>query len=318
MKKVLLIATALVILGAIVFAIAMTGINWNFEELSTVKMQTKEYEFSQEFDDISIKSDTADIVFVPSDDGKCKVVCYEETKTTHTVSIENGALTVTAKNEKKLMDYIGISFSSPKITVYLPASEYKELKIENGTGDISLPGDFKFNAIDIKVSTGDVECMASARDITRIKTSTGNLSLASLDTGDLNLTVSSGKVNISDVECNGDISLTVSTAKSKLTNVRSDSLTTVGNTGDIEFCNVVVSKTLSVTRTTGDVKLKNLDAGEIKIVTNTGDVVGTLRSEKIFITKTSTGKVDVPKTAKGAICEITTSTGDIEIDIKGE
>ena len=50
--------------------------------------------------------------------------------------------------------------------------------------------------------------------------------------------------------------------------------------------------------------------------TSTGDVNGTLLSEKIFITDTSTGRVSVPKTTSGGKCEITTSTGDINIGIK--
>ena len=53
------------------------------------------------------------------------------------------------------------------------------------------------------------------------------------------------------------------------------------------------------------------------IKTSTGDVEGTLLSEKIFSIHTSTGKVKVPNTNNGGTCEIKTSTGDIEIQIKG-
>ena len=49
--------------------------------------------------------------------------------------------------------------------------------------------------------------------------------------------------------------------------------------------------------------------------TDTGKVVGSLLSEKVFIAETSTGKVSVPKTTTGGKCEITTSTGDIKIEV---
>lgn len=58
------------------------------------------------------------------------------------------------------------------------------------------------------------------------------------------------------------------------------------------------------------------DAAEIYVRTSTGSVKGTLLSEKVFITETSTGSVSVPKTVTGGKCEIRTSTGDIQIEIR--
>ena len=51
------------------------------------------------------------------------------------------------------------------------------------------------------------------------------------------------------------------------------------------------------------------------MTTDTGEVKGTLRSEKIFFTESDTGKISVPKSVTGGRCEITTDTGDIEIEI---
>ena len=65
---------------------------------------------------------------------------------------------------------------------------------------------------------------------------------------------------------------------------------------------------------TGDIKLDKSDAAEIFIKTSTGNVTGTLLTEKVFITQTSTGNIKVPKSIKGGRCEITTSTGNIKIN----
>ena len=40
-----------------------------------------------------------------------------------------------------------------------------------------------------------------------------------------------------------------------------------------------------------------------------------LLSPKIFFTETSTGKVQVPRSLSGGECGITTSTGDIKLEI---
>ena len=55
---------------------------------------------------------------------------------------------------------------------------------------------------------------------------------------------------------------------------------------------------------------------EITVKTSTGSVKGTLLSEKVFVPRSDTGDIDVPKTKNGGFCEITTDTGDVEIAIK--
>jgi len=80
--------------------------------------------------------------------------------------------------------------------------------------------------------------------------------------------------------------------------------------------NVIAAEKFSVERSTGDVKFDGSDAAEIFVRTDTGDVTGSLLTHKVFITKTDTGKVDVPKTVDGGRCEIITDTGDIALDIR--
>ena len=80
--------------------------------------------------------------------------------------------------------------------------------------------------------------------------------------------------------------------------------------------NTVASDSFSISRSTGDVILDHCDAGQITVKTSTGDVSGTLLTEKIFIARSSTGSIHVPDTAAGEKCQITTSTGDINIRLK--
>ena len=61
---------------------------------------------------------------------------------------------------------------------------------------------------------------------------------------------------------------------------------------------------------------KTITGGRCEIETDTGDVDGTLLSDKLFLTETSTGDIRVPNTADGGICDIKTDTGDIKIAIK--
>lgn len=61
---------------------------------------------------------------------------------------------------------------------------------------------------------------------------------------------------------------------------------------------------------------ENADAGELYLKTESGSVSGTVLTEKVFLTETVSGTVNVPKTAKGGKCEIITKYGDVDISVK--
>ena len=66
----------------------------------------------------------------------------------------------------------------------------------------------------------------------------------------------------------------------------------------------------------GSVTFESSDAEEIFVETDTGNVTGNLLTDKVFITHTDAGRIDVPKTVTGGKCEISTDTGDVKLDIK--
>lgn len=274
----LLTATALIIVGCAVFGVVMSCLKWNFAEFSTSKYKTNKHEISENFKNISIASDTADIEFLPSGNSKSSVVCYEEEKARHKVAVKDDTLFIQLEETKKWYEYIGINFSTPKITVFIPKNEFGALSIESSTSDIQIK-DMSLDSINVKVSTGDVL--------------------------------------ISNTNCKNNVNIKVSTGKVLLLNALCKNVITEGNTGDVDLNNVIASEKFSIIRSTGDIELDNSDANEIYIKTDTGDVEGSLLSEKIFITETDTGDIEVPKTVSGGKCEIITNTGDIEIDIKG-
>ncbi|MBO4432213.1 MAG: DUF4097 family beta strand repeat protein [Clostridia bacterium] len=312
-----IVAILLVVIGGIIFILAMRMKNWNFNAVGDKKYETNTFDITEEFSDISITSDTEDIVFVPAVDGKCKVTFYESKKEKHTAKVENGTLVIKMRDNRKWYDYISFfSFGTKKITVYLPQSEYDLLYIKESTGEIDIPGDFNFCGVDIDLSTGNVNFAASSSGNVNIMASTGDIKVKSISAGQLNLAVSTGRVDVTKTNCQGDVNITVSTGKINFNDLACLNLNSSGSTGDITLENVICSEKMNIKRSTGDVKLNGSDAGEIIIETDTGDVSGTLRSGKVFITKSDTGKIDVPETVTGGKCKITTDTGDIKISIE--
>lgn len=271
----LVIVLTFVLVGGI-FCGVMAMLNWDFAKLSTVKYETNNYTITEDFSNISVKARTANIVFAPSVDETASVVCYENAKIKHNVCIEDGALVITRNDTRKWYEHIGFDFHHPKITVYLPKGEYGTLSIQTSTGDIGING---------------------------------------ISAEALHLTVSTGDVSVENTACNGDVGINVSTGKTILTNVQCGALLSEGDTGNITLTNVIASGKFDIERDTGNVKLYNCDAEEIYIETDTGNITGTLLSEKVFIPRSKTGDIDVPKTIVGGRCEIETDTGDIKITL---
>lgn len=271
----LIIALILTLLGASVFAIAMANYDWDFAKLNTDKYVTNTYNPGSEFDRISINVNTTDIKFAPSEDGECSIVGLESDEIKHSILVENGALIIEVSHARKWYEHIGIFYENPKMTIYLPKTEYEALTIKTDTGDVSVPKDFSFKTIEIDGDTSDIKCLATASNL-EIETSTGDVNLD---------TVTADRISLSS------------------------------DTGNIKLKSVVADNSIEIETDTGDVKFEGSDAKNISVQTDTGDVTGTLLTPKVFFTESDTGRISVPKATTGGKCEITTETGDIKIDI---
>ena len=292
----LIIAVALLLLGSSIFVGDLYLTGWNIKSLCNNNYNINTVDISKEFQNISVVSDTEDVVFALSEDGRCRVVFYETENEKHSATVEGNTLLITNKEDKKWYEISLFSFVTQKITVYLPQSEYDLLMVRESTGDVEIPKDFTFGGIDVNVSTGDINLCASAKGDISITTSTGDITARDFSAKQVNLAVSTGKTNLKNIEC--------------------DNLYSSGSTGDVILNNVVCKEKMTVSRSTGDVKLLASDSGELLIETATGDVTGSLLTDKIFITQSDTGEIDVPETLAGGKCKITTDTGDIRIRIE--
>ena len=315
----LIVAGALVLSGAGLFAGAMTASGWDFSVLNTYEVVNNTYDVDEPFTNISIDTDKVDIRFAKSSDGKCRVATRDTSNHIYSVAVVDGTLHI-QMGFKGLFE-IGIGVYDSFVTIYLPEDAYGTLTIKEDTGDIEIPGNFSFESMDIELDTGEVVSHADAIGTCRIAATTGDIKVENASVGALALRTTSGDIAVSDVVCAGSFSANVRTGDTILTNLTCTDLTctdltSTGTTGELKLTNVIASGKLDITRNTGDVTFDGSDAASIKVHTSTGDVKGTLLSDKTFRYKTSTGRVELPPTTAGGVCDITTDTGDIIIWIK--
>lgn len=314
----LIIGLSLLLIGGLIFVGVMTSLGWDFKKLSTRAYETNSYTFDGGVHDFVIKTDTADVTFVLSTDGKVHVACVEDEKEKHAVKIENGVLSIEMHSTKKWYDHIGIHFGTTKITVALPAGQYGALSIDLSTGDVEIGEHMHLESVAISGSTGDVNCRASVAGEISIALSTGDVRLSGISAGSVDIKTTTGKINAESVVCAGNVGVCVSTGDAVLTDVSCKNLISSGSTGDLTMTGVIAAESFSIVRDTGDVRFDGCDAAVITVRTDTGKVTGSLLRDKVFITHTDTGRVSVPDSTTGGRCEITTDTGDIRITIVGE
>jgi DUF4097 and DUF4098 domain-containing protein YvlB len=312
----LIIAIVLLLVGITVIMLSIAANGWDFSMFKSSSHEIITHNISEGIRDISIDTDTANVIFIPSDNNEYKVVCRDARGLKHNVTENDGILSITLTDTRKWYEYISFSFDNTEIAVYIPAEEYGVLDIDISTGDVDIPNNFKFESVNIEATTGDIDFGAEVESDLKITASTGYITLEGVEAGAIDLAASTGNMSLSDIHCTGGLKLSLSTGKVTANNVNCTSLYSTADTGDIILTSLIAKETIDITRSTGDVKFDACDASQITVNTSTGDVTGSFLSDKIFITHSGTGKNQVPETTTGGICRIECSTGDIIIEIK--
>lgn len=337
-KKSVKIAFLLCLAGLVIWLVSFVAVDFDITKLNTVDHETNEYAIEGEFDKISIRTQTADVRFVLTEGEACKIVCHEEARVQHVVSVQDNMLIVTTKDTRMWYNHVGVSFEDAELTLYLPKAQYRAVEIKTDTGDVELPKEFRFekatvetdtgmvewNApvsgkLDIKSDTGNVSAEADGFRILKIETSTGDVRVNAGTFTDLQAETTTGDIVVTSVAEAALLMLGTDTGEISLEDIACLDCAVKSDTGKIQLKNVIADDCINLVSDTGDISLENVDASQIiHIQTDTGDVTGTLLSDKTFLTRTDTGQIGVPKTTGDVECHITTNTGDINIEVIGK
>ena len=159
--------------------------------------------------------------------------------------------------ERSWLDSFGIIMSAPKLNVYLPEAEY--------------------DAVDVRVVSGSIQ-------------------VEGLNTKEMDLATTSGKIQLSYANVTGEAALKTISGGIKMEAFRAGSLN---------------AKT-----TSGGIRLDDVDAEELELHTTSGSIKGELMSGKEFEASSVSGRISVPESKPGAgICSASTTSGSISISV---
>ena len=298
-KKILItVAVILIAVGMICGFCGIYSLGFNFNEISTSDFVTHTYTVDDDFTNIVIEDAASNINFYKSNDDKCRVLCDEREKVTHTVVNENNTLTVRVKDERNWFERINIGFfvADMRVSVYLPKNKYDSLNAASMSGDIDVANEFTFDNAKVGSISGDVSVKADVKQ-------------------ELNISSTSGDVIINNISATECINASSVSGEIDLSNVKGKEIFANTISGGVMLTDTVASQKLKANSTSGEINLKRCDAKNIVLDTVSGEISGTLLSNKQFITETTSGTVNVPQCVSNEECRITTVSGEIYIEI---
>lgn len=340
-KKIWIMAASIAVaVGIIIVIVVSVTRDFSLFKEHNIVTEVKTYSVDKDFKNIKIEDVEYDIFLVPTKDEKCKVICNEEEKLYHTVDVVGDTLIIKRINTRKWYEsiYFGFDFGiwdSLTMTVYLPEKEYQNFYITTTSGDVSVDVPFAFSEAEVYDTSGDVILSNITADNITAKSTSGDVKIASSNVKeDLNLKTTSGDVSLSNVNAknitsestSGEVKVISANVKDELysgttsgdvniSNVKTQDISVKSTSGDVELISVVSLGDLKAKTVSGEIDLDRCDGKSLDLKTTSGDIEGSLLSEKLFITDTTSGDVDVPVCTSDERCVISTVSGDVEIVI---
>ena len=239
---------------AVLFLVLVAGIVL-YSLTIPCELETHEYEINENYKDIIISTDTADIQFVLSENPGSFIVCEEEKNASHAVTVKDNTLRIEIVDNKKWYEDIGFKLRTPKITVYLGKSGYGNISLKTDTGNILLDHIIATGKFVIDVDTGNVSLEACNASEVFIETDTGNVLLDNtIATGKLTIETDTGNVKFeacdaSEVFIRTDTGhVTGSFLTDKVVFAESD-------TGSIDVPKIIADEKCEIITDTGNIKI---------------------------------------------------------------
>ncbi len=344
MKIALILAACLVVAGLILGGIALLagGVQFgNFQigrgslTVRQADLVPKTYEVQGAFRSLDVRGVSGDVELRPASDGRCRVECVECDGWTHKVEVRSGTLYVERETKANVNLLLGMN-GRDVIEVWLPERDYEALAVSTTSGDVRIPADFRFGVASVASTSGGTDFRAQVGGgLTAAATSgaiavtdvscaslsmsgtSGGLYVSGVETGGVSLSCTSGSVSLENVRASGELYVHTTSGDIRMKNVSCRALEMESSSGEKTLTDVVAQENFKSSATSGALSMTRCDAGSLHITSTSGEVEGSLLTDKIFITHTTSGDVKVPVGRSGGDCEIETTSGDVRIKIEG-
>lgn len=328
-----------------IVGLAIVGITWLtgvfgdeskdggfLQAISSATYEDKTFTVKGAFDGIDVELASEDFKIFESNDG-CRVEAHILSNKKMTVEIVNEELVIKCSNENFKM--FNIDTEETYVHLYIDKTYFDGgIRVDTASGDVYLPGEFVFKTEVINTASGDVYTESQVEKGISIDAASGNVNISGVRAADVFADTASGDIKIERSAIEGSVVLKSASGDHFVNDLNAEKLESNTSSGDTSVTGSSLSEEIRIdttsgetkfTKTTskrfvanctsGDITFDNFDAHEFYIDTSSGNVEGTLASGKKFLVDTSSGDIRVPSDEGNDICEINTTSGDVDLRI---
>ena len=258
-KIALLVAVLLVVLGAALGVGAALLGDLTLEGLDAQELVTETIPITEDFQNISINDSFSDIYFLPSEDDTCKLVFTRLTDVTYTAGVEGDTLAITGEDGRKWYEMIqfgsGSAWGELEMVVYLPETQYRDLTITSGAGDLNIPSNFVFDFAFLVTASGDVVFRGGVEKALTLQTASGDILAENVRAESFTVNSSSGTIALNTVTVGGNLNLDSTSGEIDLTAVECGELMVNSSSGEIECSDVLAKISIQMHSDSGELQL---------------------------------------------------------------
>ena len=294
---------------------------------------------------VEIREREFDVEILPTTEQTYRVETTDDRY--HDITLENGVLRIVRTKlpqERRLF-----SFVSGSLTLYLPEGQVDTLDVTTASGDVEVKRDF--GSVHITGASGEVSLTGSFPEGATVQTASGDVTLEGTFGGTVKIQTASGSQELrgrfasgqmksasgditadgaafsgelhletasGDLEGNnllaGNLGIRTASGDVNLERVCAENLTLETRSGDMHLEQVLSKGDFLCKSTSGDVTMDGCDGARMVFSTVSGDISGSLLHSKRFTFHSVSGRISCPGGEAQGTCEISTVSGDAELE----
>lgn len=309
MKKIIIIAAALIGIGFLGMFVGLALNNWNisvfgFYEDSSYYQEV--FTSDEVIERVEVHLKARNVYFYSNDEEVFRVEYYDTEQKEVTINAKEETLYIDEDYENRIFCWRFYYGLKRTVNVYLPVGFSGTVIADNKTGSINITNVAVLEKLETRVTTGSLKIAdIHLKTFTSFITSTGNVDINNIQAPSLNIETTTGRLSLKNAIIDGALSLNVRTGSVTVMNLKADSFMAQTTTGSIHAFGIVCGET-DLSASTGNIKLYLKGSEEdftITTTTNTGVIsyqgkkqgrqLNILRGSKAVKVSTSTGSINI-------------------------
>ncbi|MEC1154276.1 DUF4097 family beta strand repeat-containing protein [Cytobacillus horneckiae] len=187
-----------VIIASLLIVVGLAGVLFTFNKKMSADTVSKNAEVTDEFNNINVISDNAQIKVLPTKEKTAKInvdgVVENEEMFSFTSDVRNDTLEIELKEDRFKLFTFDFLTREINLTISMPERQYEQINIDNNNGKIEIQ-DMEIKGINVETDNGYIHLNETKGDLITAKTSNGKLLLENVQ-GELKAQTANGAIDV--------------------------------------------------------------------------------------------------------------------------